>query len=511
MSRSKLLIIAAGLVAVTVAVWFFGMRARNQDLDQVTETVEHLDAMPTVGPIKAPTISRETTFVTAPVDSDGFVDYLAALNEHLREGMTVDNNAAVLFARGGLGMGIRTNRRARTLAILGVEESDLLVPGYDKWAERGDQKVLDQVIDQPWEGSQFPQVLEWLERNEAALRVIVEGTQCSRCYFPMLTDDNDEKLVLHILLDMHQDSRDAAKCLVARAMLRMGRGQFEEAKRDLLACHRLSRLMGQTPNLICGLVCYEIDATAWRGDAALLRFTNLDAPAALEFQRALSELPPFPTIADNVDFVERIQLLDAVTSKWKVPSHSNLTIAFDECLRLCNQELDRYVDALRPATFPQRDNALNSLIRDLRIANQGFGDPSTYVSRVFAQNHSPEVFGRKVGQFYFTRLLPNIGMSVKFETKAKTRIALLRLGFAATAHYAEKGEYPDKLDDLSPRFISEIPRDPFSDGQFNYKNEGHAFLLQSLGADGEDDRVKPNVNQAPGDDLILFVTRPGAK
>ena len=44
------------------------------------------------------TISKETTYVTRPLDQDGYVDYLAALNEAASEGVTVENNAAVLLA-----------------------------------------------------------------------------------------------------------------------------------------------------------------------------------------------------------------------------------------------------------------------------------------------------------------------------------------------------------------------------------------------------------------------------
>ncbi len=43
------------------------------------------------------TISKETTFVTGPVDKDGYIDYVAALNERLRQGVTPENNANVLI------------------------------------------------------------------------------------------------------------------------------------------------------------------------------------------------------------------------------------------------------------------------------------------------------------------------------------------------------------------------------------------------------------------------------
>ena len=45
----------------------------------------------------AVTISEKTTRITEPLRKDGFPDYVAALNDICAEGVTADNNAAVLF------------------------------------------------------------------------------------------------------------------------------------------------------------------------------------------------------------------------------------------------------------------------------------------------------------------------------------------------------------------------------------------------------------------------------
>ncbi len=41
--------------------------------------------------------SKETTFITEPVDVDGYLDYETALNERLRRTVTPETNAMVLF------------------------------------------------------------------------------------------------------------------------------------------------------------------------------------------------------------------------------------------------------------------------------------------------------------------------------------------------------------------------------------------------------------------------------
>src|SRR5438128_2070652 len=43
------------------------------------------------------TVGKETTYVTGPVDKDGFIDYATALHERMRQGVTPENNANVLI------------------------------------------------------------------------------------------------------------------------------------------------------------------------------------------------------------------------------------------------------------------------------------------------------------------------------------------------------------------------------------------------------------------------------
>src|SRR5256885_8409701 len=69
------------------------------------------------------TVSKETTYVTGPLDKDGYVDYAAALNERLGKGVTPETNANVLIWKeigprpgGGKGM------PAEFYKLMGMEE-----------------------------------------------------------------------------------------------------------------------------------------------------------------------------------------------------------------------------------------------------------------------------------------------------------------------------------------------------------------------------------------------------
>ena len=54
--------------------------------------------LPAEEPIKPKfPLGKDTTFVTGPLDKEGYVDYEAALNERLGKGITPDKNANVLL------------------------------------------------------------------------------------------------------------------------------------------------------------------------------------------------------------------------------------------------------------------------------------------------------------------------------------------------------------------------------------------------------------------------------
>lgn len=47
--------------------------------------------------------------------------------------------------------------------------------------------------------------------------------------------------------------------------------------------------------------------------------------------------------------------------------------------------------------------------------------------------------------------------------------------------------YPERLDQLVPRFLERLPTDPFSGGPFCYERRGGGYLLSSVGPNGHDD------------------------
>ena len=122
-----------------------------------------------------------------------------------------------------------------------------------------------------------------------------------------------EEMAIGILMPGVQQYRDAARILVARAMLRIGEGKVNEAWEDLLTCHRLARLAGQGVFLIDALVAVAIDTMAFVGDQALLQSGHPSAAQVVKMRDSLANLPPMSKMVDKIDYAERFVFLDIVS------------------------------------------------------------------------------------------------------------------------------------------------------------------------------------------------------
>ena len=116
----------------------------------------------------------------------------------------------------------------------------------------------------------------------------------------------------HMLLVAAGPSREAARALRIRAMLRLGEGNLEAAWEDLLAIHRLARLHGQGWTVIDVLLALSMDGVACDGDARMLGSGKLSAAAALRMREQLRAIPAEPRMIDRMDVGERMMYCDAV-------------------------------------------------------------------------------------------------------------------------------------------------------------------------------------------------------
>jgi hypothetical protein len=525
------IVVALGM-AVLVSACLIQRQSAAADKQSPAQTGKSPPAERAGKPKRPITISKQTTCLVEPLDRDGYVDYLAALNQLDRQGVTPENNAGILLVR-AIGLSDFTSEeRTRFYQLLGIEplpERGPYVTDFGnfvvkklrlQWTKKEDAD-FDRSMHEPWSRGDLPLVADWLKANEKPLDLVVAATRRTGCYLPLI--ETKEPGLVGIQFPCLQGSRNAARLLVARAMLQIGAGKIAEAEEDLLACHRLGRLCERTPFMIPALVAIAIDSIACQGDVQLMESGRLSAADALAYQQQLRQLAPLPSMANVIGTSERYEFLDTVSqlarervapadalgllgSFFSKPvekafSHRS-AINWDDALVFGNQQFDKAVAAARRPTVPQRNKAFEQLDRELSKMASELKDPKKFTASFVAAVAHRDL-GRLMGKMLTVMLMPAVQGAFDAENRAHTRGILGRLGFALAAYHADHDGYPDSLNALEPKYISRIPHDLFTDGPLHYRREGTGCLLYSVGANGVDDGGRTFQSQPRGDDMVL--------
>ena len=512
------------------------------------------------------TISKETTRITGPLHKDGYVDYVAALNELGSKGVTPTNNAAALIWRAFGPEEIDKSERSEFFKLLGVaplpRDGDYFIP-LDQYAprqgtpiknggdlSRGNQPGVthDPVYvagERPWSAAEFPTLAHWLKANEKPLAVMVEASKRPRRYDPLI--ESSDQTLIEVLLPALHLYREAAFTLAARAALRINEGKTDAAWDDLMAIHRLARLAAQGPTLVDAMVADAIEAVACGGDQVLLQHSRLSAATATKMLSDLRKLPPLSNMADKIDLNERFMFLDAVgfvarngigdfmkavnlisqLSTGNADSNQNSTnhneikniapqppdrarlarIDWNLILRMGNTWYDRMVEALRKPTRAERKRAIDKIQTDLRALAAKAGDFKSFVAS--PPTGSQAAVSLRLGELLVSLLLPGIGSASNAEDRTAMQFDLTKMGFALAAYYADRGSYPERLTMLTPKYIAAIPRDIFTNGELRYKQSANGYLLYSVGVNGVDDNGNGTTDCRNGeswDDLSVRVS-----
>src|SRR5262249_40487486 len=146
----------------------------------------------------------------------------------------------------------------------------------------GSELPLD-VPTKPWSAKEFPEIADWLEQNKQPLALVIEATRRQEYYNPLVPRSADDWSpgLLHALLPNVQRCREIASALTCRAMLRVAEGETDQAWQDLLACHRLARLMGRGANFIGFYVGIAVEAIASRTDLEFIEHSKLSSKQLL--------------------------------------------------------------------------------------------------------------------------------------------------------------------------------------------------------------------------------------
>ncbi len=468
------------------------------------------------------TIGKKTTYVMGPVDKRGYVDYVTALNKELSKGITPKNNANVLLWRA---MGPHPEGMTMPPEFfkwLGEKPPEkgkyyLQLDGYtyrEKLTELQAEKVrhnFDTASQRPWTKKEFPHIAKWLDLNKQSLALVVEASKRKRYYNPIIPrkDKSGERQgLLDTLFPGLAEGREFGNALVIRAMRRIAEKRYPEAWEDLQACHRLGRLLGQGGTIIEPLIGTVFDLFATEGDLVYLRATKLNAKQLKKHLKDIQTLPPFPPLAKSVGICSRFEMLEMImrldylgpAALDRIPDAKIETLAgrvnWDPALRAANDWYDRYVTAMQIPQFATREQKLIRLEQE--VQNNLAKTQRTWNIARFMM--SPKARGRAFGDILMGLLTPNIRNALHAEDRLRQRLRNLQVAFALEIYRVENGNYPAKLNAVTPNYLKNIPLDFFTGKNLIYRQTKTGYLLYSVGVNGVDERCR-----VTGDDLVIRI------
>jgi hypothetical protein len=483
------------------------------------------------------TISKETTYITEPLRDDGMVDYIAALNQQCSKGVTPENNAVVAMLRVLGPKGLDKKVRKEYFRQLGIpelpEKGDYFVPPLEFFhIKTGDDSSMDPADDvyekleragkRPWAIQEAPQIAAMLEQNAKPLDAFVEAAKRPRYFAPLVPTDS--KSVISTIQLASCNYRDVVRCLLARAMLRLHTGRWEEAWQDILACHRVGRLATQAPFFVDSLIACTCENKACAVTATLAHGAPLSPQEAADLQSQFRQLPASQSLCNVVDWGERLfQLgwfLEIVRDGHQFETFGlrddrKKTLArllndphvdWNESLRYANEWQSQIAEAMGKPTFDERKEAIKRL--DDRV--KGLDKEA---EKYFAADAQPPADAATVKARARIAVHCILGgtdwvrpeLNCEYNRRACRSVALLSLALAR--YRAEhQGEYPKTLAELTPKYLAEVPKDPFGDGDLHYKREGDGYVLYSVGINGRDDGGHNYWNDYDSSDNLTSLT-----
>jgi hypothetical protein len=493
-------------------------------------------------------LGKDTTYVTGPLDKDGYIDYEAALNAELGRGITPEKNANALL-----------------IAAFGPapEGGDGLPPAYFRWLDipippkdgeyllglttfARDQLALtdaqlEAVFEQqsrssarPWSAKDHSVIAEWLKVNEKPLAVSAEALKRPAYFNPLCSrrKEGEPSNLIGSLLPSVQKCRELASAFTSRAMLRVHEGKFDDAWQDLLACHRLGRLTSHGATIIESLVGIAIGQIANNSTLAYVEHAKLTPKQAAERLKDLQRLPPLKPMADKIDLLERLSGLDALQNIRRFGKNSGYLIGelFGEdykpsdeerkilealdwttIMRVMNKWYDRMAVAMRVADRQAREKEFDKIDEELLAVKKKAAEAGNLTKLLQGKDAPGEAAGTVIGEYLMALLMPAVRKVQMAHDRAEQSDRNLRVAFALAAYRADQGRYPAKLDDLAPDYLAAVPGDLFSGKPLIYKPEEKGYLFYSVGPNGKDEGGRWYDDDPPGDDPRVRMPLPPLK
>jgi hypothetical protein len=477
-------------------------------------------------------LGKDTTFVTGPLDQDGYLDYEAALNERLKGKSTPESNAVVLLVKalGPKPEGAELHPDFYQWLGIGAPPADgvYLKPRSEHFEGQFTSENMETfeahetlLRQGPWKAEDAPKHADWLRVNEKSLALAIEATRRKDYFLPMVArgQDGGRRMLIHCSLPTVQKNREIALLLSLRVTLRLGEGKVDAALEDALAMRRLGVLVASGATLIESLVGAAVQTMAHQSEAAIFEHGKPTAKQALAYQVELLKLPPRLPIADQIACHDRLMFLDAVQAlaRDKVGDFPDLggffkpggefgpqAIDFEVVCRFGNRWYDEVGSTLRKPTRAERAAGAGDIGKrwqkfrvDALVPETIPADPEKW----------REQLSERAGKLLVALLVPAFQKVAEAADRVEQMHRNALILTALAAYHADEKKYPKELDGLVPKYLKRVPDDVFNGKELIYCRVDTGYLLYSVGPNEKDDGGTFRDDRPRGDDIGVRLPR----
>lgn len=271
--------------------------------------------------------------------------------------------------------------------------------------------------------------------------------------------------------------RGVVRTLRIRALANLRAGHPDQALEDLRTCFRIAEYLKVEPNLL----------------SALLRSAILNIIMQVVWEGTEEHLWKVSHLAVIQDDLSKIDLLRTEIAMWQGERQGFITlqVAMAENLPL-PKSMSGYVGHRVRFGALSRGWVYRNLLEYSKFLTHLMDVQDSAAHRVFPSRYIE--LEKWSTRYRFRPDLPMARIAIPALGGQVIRFAklqaLLDEGMVVCAlerHRLDKGQYPDRLEALTPAYLQVLPHDLVTGGPLHYARQGDTFTLYQVGWDGKDE------------------------
>ena len=343
----------------------------------------------------------------------------------------------------------------------------------------------------------------YVSLNEARLKKADEAVKLSACRFPM-----DCSLLMYTPLPHLTGLKDVCELYQYAALLNLASGNNIATSSNIVTILALARTLDHEPAVISQYVKTKLISMAF---------------ATLEYRVAKGGFSP-----------DEARSLFSAFEQTKPAGMAVLGLIGDRALTIpCFTISQTEVARIRPpdhSNDPEKNSPLPcygpAILRLLGYYQLDYGSYLIGMNRALTLLSNPPPSNLRAGRFFAgvgegskkrqrTMSAQTFSAYVGIAARENEGIAHQRLALTAIAmenFRTENGRWPDTLVALVPKFLAELPADPFTGRPLQFQRREAGYVIYSLGRDQEDNgdlaqSEKKQSDDQKSDDIIFTVAR----